>query len=189
MRMHLSVPDSVPEVLPRVPVEFPGPENDTSSEGSLCTLSSAGGTALTLWSLPSSRLTPDANIQVLLKLAPDAPIVIGRANGGNIEYLDPSYVPSPIMPGTGTTILQHGGAQIDLAVSRGHFMLRAHPLGVLLVNGVPKRGGGIRPPRNWTELLWPQRRLLQPAEEYVIERGQSATISLPNSTRVTLKAD
>lgn len=178
-----------PEIVPEAPPEFPGAASDTSCNGSICTISSAGGRGLTLWSLPTARVSPDERIQAKLKIAPDGPVVIGRANGGEIEYLDPKYVPSPIMPGTGTTILQHGGAGSDITVSRGHFMLKAHPLGVLLVNGVPRRGGGIRPPRNWTELTSPLRRMLQPAEEYVIERGQTITIKLPNSARLTLQAE
>ena len=173
-----------PEWLPQIPAEFPGCETDLPS---LCTIESAGGCGATLWSLPTACI-PCADSEVQLQLSPDSAVIIGRMNGGEIEYLDPSYVPSPIMPGTGKTILQHGGAQQDLCVSRGHFMLRGHALGILLVNGVPRRGGGIRPPRNGTHLLEPEQRMLREAEEWVIERGSLATIRLPNDTKLTIRA-
>lgn len=62
-------------------------------------------------------------------------------------------------------------------------------MGILLVNGVPRRGGGIRPPLNGTRLVAPVRRRLEPAEEYVVERGRSATLRLPNGTEIDLHAD
>ena len=67
-------------------------------------------------------------------------------------------------------------------------MLSGHARGIRLTNGVPRRGGGIRPPRNWTELLDPQNRRMLEGEELVIDRGTSATIRLPNDTRLTIRA-
>ena len=172
-------------VLPAAPVEMPALDTDPPS---LCTIHSDGGLGVTLWSLPTSRTSSKTGLQCQLKLSPDAPVIIGRADGGEIEYLDPRYVPSPIMPGSGKTILKRHGAKEDVYVSRGHFMLRSHPHGVLLVNGVPRRGGGIRPPFNWTRLLAPEVRMLAPAEELVIERGAPISIQLPNGTQLTIEA-
>jgi hypothetical protein len=171
-----------PEVVP-----LGSPSSDTG-EPSWCTISSDGGPGLTIWSVPGSRCSPEAGREVRLQLSPDAPVIIGRQDGGEIEYLDPRYVPSPIMPGARRTILQQGGMHQDRYVSRGHFMLRGHRTGTLFVNGVPRRGGGIRPPRNWTQLIAPQRRLLLPEEELVIGRGDQVTIRLPNGTRLTIQA-
>ena len=76
----------------------------------------------------------------------------------------------------------------DVSVSRGHFMLRSSPHGVLFVNGVPRRGGGIRPPVNGTQLVAPTARWFAQCEEFVVERGQSIKIRLPNGTDVTIAA-
>lgn len=168
-----------------VPADSPGPDTDTSSS---CTIISDGGPAITLWSMPGTRVSPESGREVQLQLSPDSPVIIGRQDGGEIEYLDPRYQSSPIMPGSGQTILQHDGTRGDIYVSRGHFMLRGHAGGILFTNGVPRRGGGIRPPRNWTQLLAPQHRMLSPAEEIVIGRDDQVTIALPNGTRLTIRA-
>ena len=77
----------------------------------------------------------------------------------------------------------------DKYVSRGHFMLRAHAGGVLLVNGVPHcRGGGLRPPVNGTRLLAPAHRPMTPNEEYLIERGTEIVLALPNGSQVQIDA-
>ena len=176
-----------PEAIPWCPAELPAPDTDADSQISYCTIDSHGGPGVTLWSDPASP-TPRSDARVQLQLSPEDTVIIGRMNGGEIDYLDPRFVPTPIMPGTGTTILRHGGAGPDVCVSRGHFMLRGHSRGILFVNGVPRRGGGIRPPRNWTELLLPRRRMLNLAEELLIERDADITIRLPNETRLTIRA-
>ena len=177
---------AIPEVAP-FPTGMPGSDSDTDSQDSFCTIDSAGGPGVTLWSSRTSR-TPGAQTRLQLRLAPEETAVIGRMNGGEIEYLDPRYEPTPILPGTGTTILQRNGAGADTYVSRGHFMLRGHRGGILLVNGVPRRGGGIRTPLNWTRLLLPEHRLLQSAEALLIEHGSSIAIELPNQSRLTIRA-
>ena len=68
-------------------------------------------------------------------------------------------------------------------------MLRGVVGGILLVNGVPKVGGGIRPPRNGTRLTYPCSRAMFPEEEYIIESGTGVIIVLPNGTNVRIKAD
>jgi hypothetical protein len=75
-----------------------------------------------------------------------------------------------------------------MTVSRGHFMLRRHGGGLELTNGVPRRGGGIRPPMNTTVLLLPERRLMVPGERYHIPRGGSVVILLPNGTVLEIRA-
>lgn len=178
------LPTAPPEVVPWAPIECP--ELDTEPGWSLCTIESIGD-PVTLWSRPDSRC-PSESRTVQLQLAPESHVIIGRANGGEVPYLDPRFVPSPIMPGTGKTILRHGGAQRDTYVSRAHFMLRGTVGGILLVNGVPRRGGGIRPPRNFTDLLEPQRQRLRAGEQLPIERGFGVRIELPNGTRLVIRA-
>ena len=73
-------------------------------------------------------------------------------------------------------------------VSRGHFMLRAAGRGVLLVNGVPQRGGGLRAPLNGTRLVVPEQRPMSVGEEYLIESGATAVVVLPNGTEVEINA-
>lgn len=51
---------------------------------------------------------------------------------------------------------------------------------MVLVNGVPRRGGGIRPPLNGTVMLSPDYRWMRAGEEFVIEPGTLARIRLPN---------
>jgi hypothetical protein len=171
-----------PEIVP-----FCSPDADTD-DSSPCTIVSDGGPPITLWSLPGTHVSPQTDCEVQLQLSPDSPVIIGRQEGGEIEYLDPRYHPSPIVPGSGETILQRDGADRDIYVSRGHFMLRGHSSGILFTNGVPRRGGGIRPPKNRTQLLAPQYRTLAPAEEMVIERDDQMTIWLPNGTKLTIRA-
>src|SRR5262245_47260257 len=103
-------------------------------------------------------------------------------------YLDPSYRSMTVLPGTGQTVLQHGGEGTDVVVSRGHFMIRAAAGGLLLVNGVPHRGGGIRPPTNGTWLLAPVRRKLEPGEPYLIENGLAIAVWLPNGSYLQIEA-
>ena len=123
-----------------------------------------------------------------LELAHGGSIVIGRQEGGGTEYLDPHYRPTQRMPGTQRRIVISHLEGKDVAVSRGHFMLVGSPLGILFVNGVPRRGGGIRPPINGTLLLEPAERSLGPGEELQIERGQSIKIRLPNYMEVLIAA-
>ena len=105
-----------------------------------------------------------------LLLHPDRPVVVGRQQGGEVPYLDPSYVPTHIVPDSGRSVLLRD--EQDLFVSRGHFLLRAVADGIVLLNGVPKRGGGVRPPLNGTWLLAPEHRRLQDGEEYLIRKGE-----------------
>src|SRR5215510_9629688 len=118
--MEIAPHPASPEIAP---AWTPHPDTDVPS---LCTISSDGGPGVTVWSTPGVRRTAEAQSQVTLQLSPDAPVIIGRQEGGEIEYLDPRYQPSPIMPGSGRTILQRDGRHQDIFVSRGHFMLRGH---------------------------------------------------------------
>jgi hypothetical protein len=68
-------------------------------------------------------------------------------------------------------------------------MLKGSLHGILLLNGVPRRGGGIRPPMNGTKMLEPSSRSMDQGEEYMIEQGASAKIRLPNGTVVLMCAE
>ena len=61
--------------------------------------------------------------------------------------------------------------------------------GILFVNGVPRRGGGIRPPLNGTRLVAPEGRGLSPGEKYLIESGTAMVVRLPNGTELRIDAD
>jgi len=94
-----------------------------------------------------------------------------------------------VVPETGQSVLWCDGRENDNYVSRAHFTLRGWPGGaVLFTNGVPRRGGGIRPPVNNTWLVSPDVRLLTPGEEVLIERGTSVAIQLPNRCVIQLAA-
>ena len=124
-----------------------------------------------------------------LRLSPDSPVIVGRSNGWCPEYLDPAYQPTAIGPGTG-----RGGPSFR-RVRQGQLRRpRAfHALGVsrgiLFVNGVPRRGGGIRPPRNGTRLVAPEGRVLSPGEEYLIKSGTAMLVVLPNWTELRIDAN
>ncbi len=158
------------------------PDEDVSH--SSLSLSVLSGTGLTLWSDTGCGETrPEAE----LRLSPDRPAVIGRAEGWEVPYLDPAYKATRVVPGTGQCVLK-GDRPEDNCVSRGHFMLQAHAAGIVLVNGVPRRGGGVRPPLNGTRLVAPEHRKLAPGEELLIERGTSAIIILPNGTEIRIES-
>jgi hypothetical protein len=158
-------------------------DKDLDSSGTLSVLS---GGNLTICGI--TRATRETQTVCELKLAPDQPAVIGRAEGHPVPYLDPAYRATRLLPGTGQSIMHPGEDESNGFVSRGHFMLRWAAGGILLINGVPRLGGGIRPPLNGTFLLEPVRRVLGPAEEYLIASGTSIVLWLPNHTRVRIAA-
>jgi len=151
-------------------------------------LSFDGGGGLTLWSDPATAPEKETAPETQLLLHPDRPVVIGRQQGGEVPYLDPSYVSTPILPDSGRSVLTRAGDGKDICVSRGHFLLRASAEGIVLLNGVPRRGGGVRPPINGTWLLAPECRWMEQGEEYLIRKGSSVCIRLPNGTRVLINA-
>src|SRR5438105_939503 len=128
------------------------------------------GAPITLWS--GATTSAETAAQTTLQLERNQHVVIGRQQGGEIEYLDPRFRPTRIVPATGQLILKQHAS--DDWVSRGHFMLRAGAQGLVLVNGVPRRGGGLRPPMNGTRMLAPHDRNMNAGEEFVIERGTMA---------------
>lgn len=152
------------------------------------TLSLLQGTALTITSTNYPTPVPDSCTQVRLELQPDQPTIVGRCPDPNYEvpYLEVGYHSFDLMPGTCESVLQY--TERDLIVSRAHFMLKQLGAGVLFTNGVPRRGGGIRPPLNGTRLLTPEDRLIEPAEELFIPRGEEITIRLPNDTILEIAA-
>ena len=159
--------NALPEVVPPKVPEF--------GHESIAEISVIGG-SLTLWGLQTLQETGP---KVALRLDLDASIIVGRQEGGRIPYMDPAYQSTQIGP-DGQSVLTHNGHGRDICVSRGHFMLRSSPYGILFVNGVPRGGGGTRPPVNGTYLVAPTARWLAPSEEFVVERGQYIKIRLPN---------
>jgi hypothetical protein len=161
-----------------------GDEDEGPSPGGISVLS---GNPVTTWStLP---LTASGETGYGLRLSPDSPVIVGRSNGWCPEYLDPAYQPTAIVPGTGQAVLHSGGYGRDNCVSRAHFMLLGVSRGILFVNGVPRRGGGIRPPRNGTRLVAPEGRVLSPGEEYLIKSGTAMLVVLPNGTELRIDAN
>ena len=160
-----------------------GDQDDGSSQGGISVLS---GSPLTAWS--SLALTASSETEYAIRLMPDSPVVVGRNHGFLPPYLDPAYRPTRIVPGTGQAVLHSGGYGADVRVSRAHFMLQGASRGILFVNGVPRRGGGIRPPLNGTRLIAPEGRALSPGEEYVIESGTAMVVRLPNQTELRIDA-
>src|SRR4051812_44419622 len=92
------------------------------------------GSHATMWATDVSRST---NVEYQVKVSPHRPVVIGRAEGHDVPYLDPAYKATRVLPGTGQSVMLHDGREQDISVSRGHFMLKADPAGVVFVNGVP----------------------------------------------------
>jgi hypothetical protein len=167
----------------RAPRDVRGDRDDGSSPGGIFVLS---GSPLTAWS--SLGLTARSQTEYAIRLTPDSPVVVGRYDGVVPPYLDPAYRPTRIVPGTGQAVLHSGGYGTDIRVSRAHFMLLGVSRGILFVNGVPRRGGGIRPPLNGTRLLAPQGRRLSPGEEYLIKSGTAMVVRLPNQTELRIDA-
>lgn len=173
-----------PDALNRPGLDAPAfPVEEASN--TLCEFSLLSGPAVTIWSSSSPRGSIQPNYR--LSLQPDRPVIIGRSEGYPVPYLDPAYQATAVMPGSGQRVLT-GAKHHDCSVSRGHFMLRGAGGGILLVNGVPHVGGGIRPPTNGTWLLAPQRRHLEPGEEYRIEGGSSVVLQLPNGAQIQIGA-
>ncbi len=167
----------------RAPQDFWGDQDDGSSPGGISVLS---GSPLTAWS--SNALTACSQTEYAIRLMPDSPVVVGRCHGSLPPYLDPAYRPTSIVPGTGQAVLHSGGYGTDVRVSRAHFMLVGASRGILFVNGVPRRGGGIRPPLNGTRLIAPEGRVLSPGEEYVIRSATAMVVRLPNRTELRIDA-
>ncbi len=166
-------------------MQYPEPEVPGDTSSTTVYLRSLGDSSLSLWNSGTIEATPGGELKT--SLSGGEILVIGRQNGGETPYLDPQYRPTPFVPNASGTILV--GRESDTWVSRGHFMLRSWPGGLVLVNGVPRRGGGIRPPLNWTWLLAPECRKMEPGEEYPISRGKAVEIKLPNETRIGITAE
>ena len=165
----------------------PFPHEDWSGSSSL-SISIVEGQTINLWSIetPTEGKTEG---ELMLQLQPDQAVVIGRKEGGEIDYLDPRYQPTQVLPNSTRRVVTSFHRESDRFVSRGHFMLRGSVQGILFVNGVPRRGGGIRPPRNGTEMLAPANRPMGQGEEYMIEKGTAIKIRLPNGTEILLGAE
>jgi hypothetical protein len=142
--------------------------------------------SVTISDRSSVRETETDSEDYLLGLAHGKGIVIGRKEGGGTEYLDPRFQPTQFMPGNGQRVVVDCCGTEDICVSRGHFTLIGSPVGIIFVNGVPRRGGGIRPPLNGTDLIEPEQRKILAEEHIVVKPGESIKIRLPNRVQVLI---
>jgi hypothetical protein len=161
------------------------PDDSPDAASSVANISVLSGSPVTLW---CADQMVETGLESRLHLSPERPIIIGRQEGSQIEYLHPAFSPTTHVPGTKQTVLRTDGSGDDKFVSRGHFMLRAFAGGILFVNGVPSREGGIRPPKNGTMLVDPARRDFAPGEQYMIEKGGAIVIGLPNHSEIRIQA-
>jgi hypothetical protein len=176
---------------------IPDPFSDSGAASSLCAVALLEGPPVTLWACPQTAVTPittrdprpHGRTELELGLAPGRLVVIGRATSENtVPYLDPVYRATTMVPDTNRSVLL-GNDWTDNHVSRAHFTLRGAAGGaVVLTNGVPQAGGGIRPPMNGTILMSAGARRLEPAEEVLIRCGEVIAIRLPNDCVLQLKA-
>ncbi|HEY7330932.1 MAG TPA: hypothetical protein VH592_25060 [Gemmataceae bacterium] len=174
-----------PNILDQ-PKIVPLPHEKQAGSSSL-SISIVEGPTINLWSIETPREGKTED-ELTLQLQPDQSVVIGRKEGGQIDYLDPRYHPTQVLPNSTRRVVTSFSRGSDLFVSRGHFMLRGSAQGILFVNGVPRRGGGIRPPMNGTKMLAPANRPMGRGEEYMIEKGTAIKIRLPNGTVILLGA-
>jgi hypothetical protein len=170
---------------------------DTDDVGqSRCHVALLEGRSVAFWTCPQTDVTvrttigvPHALAELALSLAPDRLVVVGRSTGRTpVPYLDPAYRATTLLPDTQQSVLL-GDGHTDNWVSRAHFTLRGGATGgVVLTNGVPQVGGGVRSPLNGTWLVAPAERVLEPGEEILIACGESVVIRLPNRCVLQLKA-
>ena len=146
------------------------------------------GEPVTLWS-GDATTWKETDARAALRIPERQHVVIGRQHDGPIEYLHPNFQPTHLLPQTGQSVPNRDGDEPATWVSRGHFMLRAWHVGLVLVNGVPRPGGFIRPPLNGTLMLRPDYRAMHPREEFLIEPRALARIRLPNGTVISIQAD
>ncbi len=174
-----------------------GSHPEPAGGGSRCHVALLDGPSVTFWTCPGTSIgdatlvheVPGSVAELALCLAPERLIVVGRSTGRSpVPYLDPAYSPTPILPDSGQSVLR-GGDPTDNWVSRAHFTLRGAPGGgIVFTNGVPRIGGGLRPPLNGTKLVAPAVRWLDPGEEVLIGLGETVAIRLPNRCVLQLKA-
>lgn len=172
---------------PPLPEIVPLPHEDWEGNTSL-SVTIVEGPTVNLWSIATAT-EGETEGELKLQFQPDQSVVIGRQEGGQIEYLDARYQPTQMLPNSSRRVVTSLNRETDECVSRGHFMLKGSLRGILLLNGVPRRGGGIRPPLNGTVMLEPDYRSMDEGEEYMIWRGATAKIRLPNGTVILLRAE
>ena len=183
--------DSHPDSLP------PAPDGGDAAP-SHCSVSVLEGNSVTFWTCPATDVAArtatdratDTVPELALGLAPGRLVVVGRASPDSpVPYLDPAYRATPVLPDSGRCVLR-GDDPRDLFVSRAHFTLRGAPGGgVVFTNGVPRAGGGVRPPLNGTKLIAPAKRWLAAGEEVLIAAGETVAVRLPNRCVLQLKAE
>src|SRR4051794_20047853 len=100
-----------PEILPLFPEDWTG--------SSSLSISIVEGPTLILWSI-ATVTEGKTKEELKLQLQPDQSVVIGRQEGGEIEYLDPRYQPTQMLPNSNERVVTSFDRGNDRCVSRGH---------------------------------------------------------------------
>jgi hypothetical protein len=87
---------------------------DDCPASSSVSLSTSEFCSLTLWGDDRVESLPGGKLKT--EVGRDRPLVIGRQSGGELEYLDPHYRPTPLAPNSARSILT--GNEKDNWVSR-----------------------------------------------------------------------
>src|SRR6187549_1152028 len=113
------------------PQTNPHPHEDWTESSSL-SISVVEGPNVSLWSIATAT-EGETDGEFKLELQPDQTVVIGRQEGGRIEYLDARYQPTQLLPNSSQRVVGCRNNEADKCVSRGHFMLQGSPSGISLV--------------------------------------------------------
>src|SRR5262249_32264213 len=116
----------------------PFPHEDWSASASL-SISIVEGPTINLWSIETPTVGK-TEAELTLQLQRDQAGVIGRKEGWEIDYLDPRFSPTQMLPNSTRRVVTSFHRESVLYVSRGHVMLRGSAQGIRFVNGVPRRG-------------------------------------------------
>ena len=85
------------------PEIMPFPDEDWADSSSL-SISIVQGPTLNLWSIATAT-EGKTKSELKLQLQPDQSVVIGRQEGGEIEYLDPRYHPTQMLPNSNKRVV------------------------------------------------------------------------------------
>src|SRR5262245_11004749 len=100
-----------PNILDQ-PEIVPLPHENRASSSSL-SISIVEGPTINLWSIETAS---EGKIEgeLTLQLQPDQSVVIGRKEGGQIDYLDPRYHPTQVLPNSTRSVVSSFNRQSDL---------------------------------------------------------------------------
>ena len=86
---------------------FPDAGEGESAPDISLSLTFMGGPVVNVWATGDTLTAGRTDGELRLQLQPDQPVVIGRQQGGEIEYLDPQYRPTQSLPACSDCIF-HG---------------------------------------------------------------------------------